>query len=228
MKDILLPGKKSFPYPMFEEYEKEVFRRILSNFDKRKVENFILQLQFVCLRALQYRKSIDQLEYCKPDMSSEKEELNGIISQLEKAFLLLQKIATGQRTPRRYHSLSDLGSIWPSKKGYYDPLEDDPIYAENYKASGHAHNAGSEIKTLIDIFKNALGNYPNGAGRPSGTVHQELAGQIAEVYKRYIGDPTSSINDPFPAILGMTFKAVGITLKYPEKLAAKILKSLTT
>jgi len=209
----------------FTEEKKVELRKMLTGFPEQDVWMFIQQAQFICQRVLLYRERYEKLEYKRPSRTDHRNELKQTIKSFDETLKLLLKISTGELLPKLHYTLGELGPLYPTGKGH--SLSDDPIMGKNVKVSGIAVETAEKLKTLKDVFQEAIDTYPNKPGKPE-SIHLELGIQIAEAFKRFLGTPSASINEPLPHIFAILFEAVGISLKAPEKLTAKAIKNLPT
>jgi hypothetical protein len=205
---------------VFDEHDWKTLRRLLEDYPDKQVNLFILKAQFICLRVLLYRESINTLKYRRPSRTDHRNQVENTIEKLENILNILSEISRGEILPRWHYTLSELGPLYSTGKGYQ--LSDDPILAENLKATEIAVEASEKINSLISIFQKTLEDYPDKPG-PPGTINEELAEQIAEAYRKYIDVPTATTSDSFPSVLQYLFGVVGIKYDYPERLARKIL-----
>ena len=105
---------------------------------------------------------------------------------------------------------------WTAEKA--NNIDQDRGHRTNCKAVALAQTALKSLNELEALFEENLD------AAELGTVHQEFAERIAEAYRKYLGEPTASVNDPFSYVLKILFEAVQIGLEAPHKLAAKILQ----
>jgi len=168
---------------------------------------FISECFFLCNRILLHRESPDKLKYKSKKKQGIDSPRKDALKDLNIAKAILTQIATGKTLPQYPQNLADLSNI-----------KDET----NFEAAKKATVALAEVNDLIESFEKGLAKI-----KDKRSHNDEFAANIYDAYVKYIGKPTTSINDSFPHILIVVFKAVGIEIKTPEsasKLAKKIIK----
>ena len=195
------------PLKVFSEAEHRELNAVLSEFPKKEVLKFVFQAQMVCMAVFK-----------KSGRTEHKQKFRKMQKAFDRAREHLEVVGreTGPAFRPIYESrLSDV--VWTVEQ--VNNIDSDPDFQANCTAVALAKAALKNLEELEAIFEENLDR------SALGTVHEEFGAAILEHYRRYLGEPASSVNDPFPHVLAILFKAVQIELKAPEKLAAKLLKN---
>lgn len=189
--------------------EIEHLRSILHEYGDFQVFAFIAYLEEICRSVLFASASAKPETYERVSRTDHKNKLADTIKILEAAAKCLDRISKGKALP--YEVL---------------PVEaDGALDGEDYCPStcrGTAAESAEGIKKLLQIYKNAQVQYSH-APKP-GTYFKEIAAQIVICFEVYLGKPTAQERGPFCAVLEAAFKAVGLPLSDPKKLARKVVK----
>ena len=178
----------------FDQTLKDKLRENLKEFPKQGVDSFIIKAEMLCI-------SLDHYTSDLPKLIDHADEAKKAIKSFKKSIGYLNDIAGGKLPPMVLSkSQVDKGRV-------------------NSETAKKAHEVALGLKELIGLFE---GNRNTRRGNP-GTINVDFGTMIADAFRKYLGEPTASINEPFVAVLELIYEAVPLPYRNIEKLASKIL-----
>ena len=203
MKSIEIGFNHFPPVAVFDENERHELKAVLKGeYPEQAIELFILQAQNICMIVLSaFHDPKDPTKYQKPSRTPHKKQFAAMRKQFAETREYLEVIAREIGPALRPLFPSRISDVWMTTPEM-NSIDQDPAYQANCKAVALAQTALKSLNELEALFEENLD------AADLGTVHQEFAERVVEAYRKYLGEPTASVNDPFPYVLQILFRAV--------------------
>ena len=189
----------------FTDEEKDSFRLSLkkTGTNQEKTEQFISHLESIC----------DEIKSClnSPKRDKVRSDREEALKAFKKAMSVVEDILSMEKCLTDFTGMLDIGDLSP-----YDKKNPQPYRDEVSSFMTHLRFADAMRKPLQNMIalleKDLSRKRPVGRG---GADERNFIRNIAEIYRRHIGKPTSYPYGPFYAVVSVAFEAVGLPSKDP-------------